>query len=192
MKTYLQSLVLITLFGLLCILSGCPQPTVSTLNVPLIPQETSMWCWAASGEMCMDFLGYDISQCTEANNRFGFTDCCDNPTPQACVQGGWPEFNKYGFTYSITNNAAISWNELVNQIDSKKAPVAFTWAWDGGGGHMMVAIGYQVTDNGTQYVKINDPWPPNVGKQKYITYSAYVSGSGYTHWDDYYNITNTN
>ena len=52
----------------------------------------------------------------------------------------------------------------------------------------MVAIGYSTVD-GVNMVEINDPWAPNVGDHRIITYNAYVSGSTYTHWDDYYKIT---
>lgn len=52
----------------------------------------------------------------------------------------------------------------------------------------MVVIGY-VTINGTDYVTINDPWPPNIGDQRVITNVAHASGSGYSHWNDYYDIT---
>ena len=52
---------------------------------------------------------------------------------------------------------------------------------------MMVANGY-TTVEGENYVEMLDPWPPNVGDHRFITYSAYVSGPGYTHWDDYYDV----
>ena len=59
------------------ILTGCCKPAlVGDLPVTLHPQETGMWCWAASGQMVMDYLGTSPSQCTQANNRFGRTDCC--------------------------------------------------------------------------------------------------------------------
>ena len=38
-------------------------------------------------------------------------------------------------------------------------------------------------------VYINDPWPPNVGDTRWITYAVYVAQAGdHTHWRDYYNI----
>jgi len=147
-----------------------------------------MWCWAASGQMVMEFLGNNVNQCTQANNRFGRNDCCNAPVPNACVTGGWPEFSKYGFTFQKTSNAALSWTQVQNQTFCKSKAFAFTWAWTGGGGHMMAAIGYQ-TQGGVNYVEVNDPWPPNVGNFSIKTYNAYVSGSGYTHWDDYYDVT---
>ncbi len=166
-----------------------PNASISSLSVPLYPQQTNMWCWAASGQMCMSFLGatVDISQCTQANNRFTLSNCCNTPTPGPCVNGGWPEFTKYGFTSSLTNNTALTWAQVKSQIDCSKKPVAFSWHWTGGGGHMMVLTGYAVI-NGQNWVFINDPWPPNQGGQYSITYDDFVAGSDHTHWNDYYDI----
>ena len=164
-----------------------PDPNIGSVATPLRSQQTSMWCWAASGEMSMDFLGTDVSQCDQANKRFGRTDCCNSPVPNACVNGGWPEFTKYGFTSNITSNAALSFEEIKSQIYCRKSPIAYSWHWNGGGGHMMVINGYAVID-GNQYVSVQDPGPPNVGSARITSYNTYVSGSGYTHWNDYYNI----
>lgn len=164
----------------------------ASLGVTLRPQQTDNWCWAASGQMTMEFLGKFVTQCTEANNRFGRTDCCDGsscPMPN-CDSGGWPEYPKYGFSASTTSSAALSWDELWNQINCRQDPVAFSWAWTGGGGHMMVVRGLQIQADGTKMVQINDPWSPCVGNTRWISYDAYVQQAGsYTHWNDYYNIT---
>lgn len=166
----------------------CTPEAINTQAVTLRPQETSMWCWAASGEMCMDFLGTNVSQCDEANKRFGRNDCCNNPVPNACVNGGWPEFDKYNFTATRTSNTALTWDQVKEQIYCKRKPFAFSWHWNTGGGHMMVVRGY-VSLNGTNYVYVNDPWAPNVGEQRIQTYDSYVTGTTYTHWDDFYDIT---
>jgi hypothetical protein len=163
------------------------------LNVPLYAQQTSMWCWAGSGEMIMTFLGGHVAQCTQANSRFGRSDCCNTPTPAACVQGGWPEYNKWGFAFSSTPwGTALTWAQLKGQIDINK-PIGFSWGWTGGGGHYMVAKGY-TTSGGVNQVAVNDPWPWNPNKfnggtSKIITYSEYVSSSSHVHWKDDYNIT---
>ena len=159
------------------------------LAVELLPQQTSQWCWAASGEMIMKYLGTDISQCTQANYRFGQSNCCISPTPVPCVKAGWPQFTHWGFNSNTTNSGtALSFIDLENQFAAND-PVAFSWAWTGGGGHMMVARGIKKP---SQMVYINDPWAPNVGNVKWIAYSAYVSGSNYNHLADIYNIINSN
>lgn len=170
-------------------LAGCCAPgLIGSQPVTLRAQETSMWCWAASGQMVMNSLGTNVSQCDEANKRFNRTDCCNNPVPNACINGGWPEFEKYGFSFKTTSDAPLSWSDIKKQIYCEKKPFTFSWHWNGGGGHMMVLIGY-VTIDGVNYVTINDPLPPNIGDQRVITYDAYISGSGYTHWNDYYDVT---
>lgn len=173
----------------------CSPPVEESLGVTLRPQETSMWCWAASGQMVMEYLGTNVAQCTQANNRFGRTDCCNSPTPGACVVGGWPEFGKYGFSFETTSNAALSWDDLKDEIadatNCGRRPFAFTWHWPGGGGHMMAAIGYRTVD-GVNFVEVNDPWAPNVGDHRFDTYDYYVESAGHhTHWDDYYRVRST-
>lgn len=187
----LKSIYLYLLLGIvpLAVNSCCnPNPTIGSQPVALRPQETSMWCWAASGEMCMEFLGASVTQCDEANKRFGRSDCCNNPVPNGCVNGGWPEFDKYNFTASVTSDAPLTWDAVKTQVFCRKKPFAFSWHWTGGGGHMMVVTGYAVINN-VNYVSINDPWAPNVGNQRLITYDEYVSGTDHTHWNDYYDIT---
>ncbi len=147
-----------------------------------------MWCWAASGEMAMEFLGTAVDQCDEANKRFGRTDCCNSPTPAACVVGGWPEFDKYGFTFQKTDDAPLSWDQIKDEVYCKKKPFCVTWHWAGGGGHMMVSPAYCEV-GGIRFVTIDDPLPVATGSQRTITYARYVSGPGYTHWDDYYNVS---
>ena len=171
----------------------CEPPALISLAVTIHAQETGVWCWAASGQMVMDYLGHDVSQCTQANNRFGQTNCCTT-RPAACVHTGWPEFAKYDFSFDRTTDAALSWTNLKKQISTssycQKKPFCFTWHWNGGGGHMMVAMGYKTVD-GVNWVEMIDPLPVNVGNQRFITYNSYVSGAGYTHWDDFYNVTYT-
>ncbi len=202
------TLRLLCVAGLLTLSSCCRPLQTETLPVALRPQETSMWCWAASGEMTAEYIGGgDVQQCTEANRRFGRTDCCNSPTPGACVVGGWPDqlYTAANLTWDRTSDTALSLATLKRQISQRrycsKKPFAFTWHWSGGGGHMMVARGYQSLEippiriNGLQLpalhfdlVEVNNPWPPNVGTHEWITYGNYVSGSNHTHWDDFYNI----
>jgi Papain-like cysteine protease AvrRpt2 len=72
----------------LCVGGCCRPEDIGTQIVPLRGQETPVWCWAASGEMVMDFLGTDVSQCDEANKRFGRNDCCNSPRTQCLREYG--------------------------------------------------------------------------------------------------------
>ena len=167
-------------------IATCQLPTSATLPVRLSSQELDNWCWAASGQMVMKNLGQDVSQCSQANDYFHLTGCC--PTANAgdgCNQGGWPEFGKHQIRFERLSGA-LSFSELQKQIFCRKQPVAFSWKWTGGGGHMMVAMGY-ATVNGTNFVEVNDPWKPNEGSHYFVTYEEYVSApNNHDHWDDFF------
>ena len=174
---------------------GCcpPYEDSKVLTVTLWPQETSQWCWAASGQMCMDFLGNNVSQCIQANNRFGRSDCCNSTTPAGCIIGGWPEFNKYNFTSKNTSNAPLSWDKIRSEIDCNNRPITYTWHWAGTSGHMVAVVGYSISEySGEKFLHIHNPLPVNTGSSYTITYDAYVAGSpGASHWNDYYEIIPT-
>ena len=91
--------------------------------------------------------------------------------------------------------------QVSQQNKCAKKPFAFTWHWKTGGGHMMVARGFQtvvipdlqvgnvsIPGFTIDMVESNNPWPPNVGTHEWISYGNYVSGADHTHWNDYYNI----
>ncbi len=191
--------------------SSSAQTKIHALPVKMHPQETENWCWAACGQMVMEYLGRNISQCEQANNRYNRRECCgpslnsqlnglskDDSTLLAylnCARSGWPEFAKYNFYFKRTTSAALTWDELKAQLSpgpkSKGKPVAFSWRWKRGGGHMMVAKGYTSID-GQNYVIVLDPWPAKKGDVVIIPYSAYVEDPGnYSHWDDFYDIMMT-
>jgi hypothetical protein len=137
----------------------------------------------------MEFLGATVTQCAQANEYLTLprgVDCCDNPKPAECIKIGWPQFEMYDFDADDTNRAALSWDQVREQIYCKERPFAFSWEYEGGGGHMMVAMGYKI-ENGTNYVYMSDP--KYSGYRSPITYSWYVSSPGrHTHWNDYYDI----
>jgi len=180
-----------------------PLTFVKVAHAVLHWQETSQWCWAASGQMVMEEAGTrTVPQCYQANQRFGRTDCCSCPTPAACVQPGWPEWSTWGFNNQSAN--PLSWSVLVAQIDADK-PFAFAWGWNGGGGHMMVARGYSgnllLRSN---WVYVENPWPPQGrcgpggdasgtfgGDFEHISYAEFIGGAGFDHtfWGADYNIT---
>lgn len=180
------------------VLPACCSPgPMSELPVTFHPQETERWCWAASGEMVMEYLGKSVPQCTQANDQFGLANCPCNecgPNPVAdpsCVKGGWPEFSKYGFSSRRTNGTALSLRQLKEELSRAEGcgrrPVAFTWRWIGEGAHMMVAYGYESIGDSV-FIYAYDPWQPCEGDKKLISYDEYVEGPDHTHWDDFYGI----
>ena len=188
----------IVLLALVVFATGCCTPLATeTRTVTLHPQETSMWCWAASGQMVMHYLGNNVSQCDQANHRFGVTNCpcnqCTSPvTSPPCVFGGWPDFDHYGFSSTRTSDTALTWDQVRKEISAQSScgnrPFAFTWHWPGGGGHVMVANGFSTAD-GTRMVYGLDPWAPCNGDTMVMTYDYYVASAGHhTHWDDFYAV----
>src|SRR5262249_45338267 len=97
----------ILLIGVLIVLTGCSQrkptgmencspPTAASLPIMVSAQELENWCWAASGQMVMKTMGEDVSQCSQANDRFHLANCCPSQSAaDGCDQGGWPEFEKH-------------------------------------------------------------------------------------------------
>jgi hypothetical protein len=187
-----QHYFLLTGFFSSVLLYGCTvlnNVFTSSNEVQLIPQKTEKWCWAASAEMCMKYLGEtNISQCEIVNNALNKTDCCSTPTPPACINGNFPDFGKYNYSFSRTSGSALSWMEIRKQLGTLKKPIAFSWMHEGGGGHMMVVTGYTTID-GINWLYINDPLAVNIGSQYSITYDEYVMGPTHSHWDDFYNLT---
>ena len=182
--------VILALWSVLIVAAGCCG-NGRTLSVVPHPQETDHWCWAASGEMVMHYLGRDVSQCTQVNDSLNRTNCpctqCSNAVANpSCLEYGWPNFGRYGFSFQRTSYAALTWTQLKAEIDAGR-PVAFTWQYAGGGGHIMVAIGYREID-GTRSVVVFNPLPVCQGDHEIITYEAYQSDANYSHWDDFYNI----
>ena len=60
------------------------------IDVPYFKQENSKWCWAATAQSVIVAKTKGIlvpKQCTLANIAFNRMDCCDQPTPEACLKG---------------------------------------------------------------------------------------------------------
>ena len=68
-----------------------PEPAIggqAPLNVPLIKQEQTWWCWAACAQMVMRYYGNDLAaQCDFANWAFGQTNCCSTGDSVDCNKG---------------------------------------------------------------------------------------------------------
>ena len=169
----------------------CQPPDNMQLDIPLKPQETGAWCWAAAAQMVLasPTLKVFVKQCDVATKRFGPGSGCCNAAgiPDTCVRGAWPPFVQYGYTPTVTKDAALSWEEVKTQIGCRKQAFAFTWHIENGGDHMMVATGYK-TDGARHLVCVNNPLPVGTGQSYCIPYDEYVSGPDHTHGNDYYNL----
>lgn len=169
-----------------------PIVIIDNLDVPLIGQQTPMWCWAASTQMALDYIGITgVTQCAEANHEFNRTDCCNDPTPSECILGGHPQLPYWGAQADHTPpGTALSFVDIQSQI-AGNMPIIFSWQWIPKGGHVMVVTGYMEVMY-TQLLFINNPWPPNQGDQQLISYTDYVSNPtpphAHNHGVDFYNL----
>ena len=172
---------------------------VQSVPTPLYGQLTDMWCWAASGQMAMSYLGTNVSQCEQANKEFNRTDCCvpsGKLPPAQCIHGGSPQLSAWGFSFDKTEpGTPLTMAQMAQQIAANK-PWIFVWKWTTGGGHVMVGTGYvnlPTLPTPTELVLVNNPEPWNDsgkgGSQYWTTYANYVSGPNHTHGPDLYNIT---
>jgi hypothetical protein len=157
------------------------------LPIELSPQKTRLWCWAASAEMIMQYISKKtVSQCEQASKYFSLNSCCQAVTPENCINGGWPQFEQYGFLVQKTQNEPLSWTALTTEIENNR-PFAFTWRYRTGGGHMMIVVGYR-EDGGQQLVHIMDPFPVGVGAVHPIPYEEFAKPSCGSHWNDFFSI----
>ncbi len=202
---------------------GASPKLANELTVPIYAQQTGMWCWATSGEMIMEHLGFPIVQCKQANDYYPTAsgkdyeafvaakiDCCTvlskaesaDKVDERIVLGGWPQWEKYGFTFSkkitkeyngVGTDVPLTFEEIKGQIDNNR-PVGFAWGWTDGGGHYMVLTGYK-TALGKQWVKIHDPGPVDKDKKNspelhtsWKEYSYWCKSERHVHWRDDYDI----
>jgi hypothetical protein len=141
-----------------------------TLSLRYAPQVGRSWCWAASGQMIMEFLGERASracQCRQVQSVLGVLGCCAAAEPCApaarvparCDAPRWPAFVEkpevYGFDYRTTCDALpgrqddeacdaspIGWRELSVEICAGRPVVAAFRAPGSAVGHTLVVKGF--------------------------------------------------
>lgn len=147
------------------------------LNVNLVTQEHSNWCWAAVAVDVLRWYGSNPSQCGVVNWAYGRNDACGNGVFNWNSGANTPNgmYGQGGSIQSILSNwglsssgygYALSWNAVVNDVNANR-PFVMRFGWYSGGGHFIVGYGYD-DRSGTQRVAYMNPWP----------------GEGYT-WSNY-------
>lgn len=145
----------------------------------------------------MNFLGANpaVEQKKSVKFNAGNEDCFYKGTN--CDMTGWPILFQHGFDFRKTMNEALSLDDLKDQIYTKKKPVAVSWHYMGGKGHMALAFGYCLI-NGKYSIDFNDPdfsgqdYKNPTGQYYQLPYDFYLTGNyKNNHWNDFYDITNT-
>ncbi len=171
-------------------------PEQATLPVQMHAQETELWCWAATGQMTMEFMGKEVAQSLQANLRFRRSDCGQRPVPRPCIRGGEILIKPFGFNHDVSTRA-LSEEAIMRQIHGLRKPIPFAWRWPGGGGHAALVVGYVRQDDGLFLVECLDPYPPpgkdprswGGGQRIFIPYQRWVKDYDHAFALAYYNVT---
>jgi len=143
-----------------------------TLSLRYSPQAAGAqhWCWAASGQMVMEWLGEEpdrACQCRQAEQVLGVTGCCAGndgcaPAPGApamCDEPRWPAFvespERYRFDYRTTCDGLpgrqddeacaarpLGWREVTVEICGGRPVLAAFRAPGAAVGHLIVVKGF--------------------------------------------------
>lgn len=177
------------------------------LPVIMCPQEKSLWCWAACGQMVMEYLRPEIRQkksalqCQQATNRGCGHDCCDHPNAPRCNETDWPDFRWYGFSCRTTISRPLLFRQIMEEIDQNR-PICFTQkrlSQTMPTMHMVVVKGYSIVadkegkEPDEEWILIHDPAPIGKGTPNlWIRYEDYCEQQdgdpAYAHGDDFYEI----
>ncbi len=188
-------------------LAGCCKcpgdcKNLSSVSIPVRPQETANWCWIACAQMVHSYFGHTVTQCDLANARLGRSDCCNFqnegvscPKTNNCNTPGNTRGAIESLNYEVMqSDTPPGWDVLRKQIYCSKKPMVFgDGAASGGVGHVRVIYGY-VAVGGQRWISLSDPWSPCEGSDDIISYEEYAntSGPGRVHRRTLYNIIDKN
>lgn len=122
--------------------NSCPAAGM-VQKVKAIPQDTDVWCWAASAQTVIEAHDFPIKQCDILERVYQdelTTNCCgDSGTfPGECWRNGWPEeaFNNFAFNWEWVKGP-LRKDTLAGQL-CENGPFIFVLLFEGGGGHTFV------------------------------------------------------
>ncbi len=149
------------------VLSGCKQMTPNgngplppaitrkVLAVPLVGQQTEVWCWAAASEMIFRYYSVGTTQCRILTAWVG-VDCCNYPTycryTAPTVEFIQQTLYGIGGIRSRAIPRALAFHELKSEIDQGRPLII---GYQGSfAGHVVVVYGYDSAGN----IYIRDPY----------------------------------
>jgi hypothetical protein len=166
--------------------------TRQVLSVHCSIQQQTRWCWCACCEMILDFLSASRTQCDIANYGLGMTVCCGGSPPRACNGTIWTihptqtdisdVYGNFGLTAKHSGSRA-TFRAVRGEIDPPKdSPVEVCFAWSGGGAHVAVVCGYQMSPSHGHYAYVNDPDPACLSG--WVRFSSLTSAYGCGSWTE--------
>jgi hypothetical protein len=160
--------------------------------------------------MIMEFLGKHVHQC-EQSSRPGDPEfwCCSGQTTlnrdPDCDIPNYPDFERWGFACHTRPHQALSWSEVVTEIDNRR-PFAFSWMRSDLNtqgsqiSHMLVVVGYSQSGGpGTRMLFCLNPRPFAPADEIMVPFSDYAGSANVTgapntapvshiHESDYFDI----
>jgi hypothetical protein len=166
---------------------GAPTPAVTarTLLVPFVPQQTQLWCWAATSEMIFRYYGRPIAQCQLVGVYTGRSTCCLGD-PACVVAGGSMQVIQQGLLgvggiRSQLVNGPITFDQVVTEINaSRPVMIGYLGSFQG---HVVLIVGYNKT-RGTVVI-----YDPNYGPVEVPYGATFVYGGQLTWFQTLIGIT---
>ncbi len=162
------------------------------LGVATMKQEQGNWCWIATSQGILDYLGTEVSQCEIANYALESIVCCiPGLVDLYCDQLG----SMYGKRKSVGGilehwgvagqgqEPPLSFAALSAQIDLGR-PMAIGWLWKPGldSGHALTIYGYNSAITNVYYID------PGYGDARTSAYDAFVEDNAHIWKYTYFNI----
>jgi hypothetical protein len=147
-----------------------------TLSIPSYKQERDNWCWAASSQMSINYLGGNKTQSQIVNYVKG--SVVNEPGTNAEVVRAL----NYGGLSGSNVNGSLAFSKVASQVKNNQ-PILAAVSWNNnpnGTGHMFVIRGfYNDTSTGKQDIYYKDPWPTNT-TDKIFSYNSFLNNSDFT------------
>lgn len=181
---------LLVILFLSVVFIGSPKAYSSELNINFHPQNTLVWCWAATIAMVVEYVtGNSIEDCEILNiydsSRGGPGTCCRGD--YRCIRTGQPNEMGHilGDLFGIHGryiSRPPSFDEIKLSIDNKHPLIATLQT--SGSGHVVVISGYELPDQ----VIVLDP----MNGKHIVNYQTIISNFRYGNWVGSFLITPEN
>jgi len=161
---------------------ACQERTLGLLYSPQASGAEN-WCWAASGQMVMEWLREQpekTCQCRQAGQVLGVKGCCASSSsclpaedvPRECDEPRWPAFAEapatYRYDYKTTcdglpnrqddlacEGKPLGWHDLANELCAGRPVLASFRSRGSPRGHMVVVKGFST--HPSRRVLLTDP-----------------------------------
>jgi hypothetical protein len=146
-------------------------------------QEQTEWCWAAVSASVAVYFGPTLwTQCRVATAELSPLNCCGGDAGNGCNQPWYLDaaLSRVGH-FSRIDAASLPFSGVQTEISGGR-PLGCRIAWSGGGAHFIALGGWLIGADGTQYVRVHDPFY-GVKQTSYPNLvSAYqTAGDSWTH-----------